>query len=153
GTLRCGWMTPETRSLLEAAAILHDVGYSINYAGHHKHSYHLIMHSDLAGWTHRELEIVANVARYHRRAAPKKSHANFAALEKEDRALVRGLSAILCITDGLDRAHAQNVQRVGLRIESREAKFVVTAHTLPEVDIWGASRKSELFREVFGLTP
>lgn len=62
------------RRMLEAAAILHDVGYFINYSSHHKHSYHLIRHADLFGFTPREREIIANAARYHRKALPKKKH-------------------------------------------------------------------------------
>src|SRR5262249_7042473 len=56
------WRTPLGRELLEAAGVLHDVGYRINYAKHHKHSYHMIVHSDLAGFTHREIEVIAHVA-------------------------------------------------------------------------------------------
>ena len=72
------------RGLLETASVLHDIGYHINYSRHHKHSYHLIIHSDLAGFGHRELEIVANIARYHRRAHPKKDHPNFRRLPSAD---------------------------------------------------------------------
>jgi exopolyphosphatase / guanosine-5'-triphosphate,3'-diphosphate pyrophosphatase len=62
------WATPENRELLHAGALLHDIGYFINYSQHHKHSYHMVMHSDLTGFTHRQREIIANLGRYHRGA-------------------------------------------------------------------------------------
>ncbi|MBC7836047.1 MAG: CHAD domain-containing protein [Phycisphaerales bacterium] len=146
------------RTLLEAAAIVHDVGYLINYSGHHKHSYHLIVHSDLPGLSPREVHIIANVARYHRRAEPRLKHRGFAMLSKDDRRLVRSLSGILRIADGLDRTHMQHVQSVRLVSEPGAAKpasirFTIEAAREPSVDIWGAQRKAGLFEEVLGLEP
>ncbi|HRP62263.1 MAG TPA: Ppx/GppA phosphatase family protein [Phycisphaerales bacterium] len=145
------WAQPEARELLCAAANLHDIGYSINYARHHKHSYHLIIHSELGGFTHRELEVVANIARYHRRADPKIKHDNFAKLNGDDRELVRRLSAILRIADGLDRAHAQFVKHVSVEMRNGTIWFLIHADADPVVDIWGAARKSQLFQKSFGL--
>jgi exopolyphosphatase/guanosine-5'-triphosphate,3'-diphosphate pyrophosphatase len=73
------WEQPVARDLLEAAAVLHDIGYIVNYAQHHKHAYHLIMHADLlgdsgGGFSRREVEVLANVVRYHRRAEPRSRH-------------------------------------------------------------------------------
>lgn len=144
---------PHGRELLLAAAILHDVGYFINYSKHHKHSYHLIVHSDLAGFTHRELEIVANVARYHRRSEPKMRHSNFAKLGETDRRVVRALSAILRVADGLDRTHTQSVRSVRLTIHDGEALFTADAAEEPSVDLWGSERKADLFAKQFGLEP
>ncbi len=141
------------RDLLLAAGVLHDVGYFINYSKHHKHSYHLIVHSDLAGFTHRELEIIANVARYHRRSEPKTRHPNFAKLPDADRRIVRALSAILRVADGMDRTHTQSVRKVRLTIHGGEALFTADAEQEPAVDLWGAERKSELFARQFGLKP
>jgi exopolyphosphatase/guanosine-5'-triphosphate,3'-diphosphate pyrophosphatase len=141
------------RELLEAAGVLHDVGYYINYAKHHKHSYHLIVHSDLPGFTHREIEVIANVARYHRRGGPKNRHSNFAKLAAADQNLVMRLAAILRIVDGLDRAHAQMVRNVRVELRKSTAWFIVDAVQEPAVDIWGAARKSGLFQKAFGLEP
>lgn len=143
------WATPESRELLEAAAILHDVGYFINYARHHKHSYHMIIHSDLQGFTHREREIVANLARYHRRSAPKKRHASFAGLAEADQALVKRLAAILRVADGLDRRHVQGVRSLDVVAQRGRVQIVVTADEDPSVDVWGAERKKDLFEDVF----
>lgn len=141
------------RTLLEAAAILHDVGYLINYAAHHKHSYHMILNADLSGLSARETAVVANVARYHRRTTPKKKHRNFARLAEGDRELVRRLAGILRVADGLDRTHMQSVAGVDVHICPDEALFRVLAPEEPSVDIWGARRKSALFEKVFGLSP
>ncbi len=141
------------RRLLEAAGVLHDCGYLVNYSRHHKHSYHLIVHSDIAGFTRREIEVIANVARYHRQAEPKRSHPNFASLAREDRALVQRLGAVLRLADGLDRTHTQNVLTVRLLFEGSVAQFLVGAPEDPGTDLWGAARKSGLFREVFDLEP
>jgi exopolyphosphatase/guanosine-5'-triphosphate,3'-diphosphate pyrophosphatase len=146
-----GWSDPVHRPLLEAAALLRDVGYLINYSKHHLHSYHLILHSGLSGFTPREIGLVANIARYHRRAQPKVKHPNFTALSKSDRKLVRHLAAILRVADGLDRTRMQVVRGVRLRFERGAITFVLEAAEDPAVDAWGALRKSRLFQNVFGV--
>ena len=120
------WVEPRHRELLHAAAILHDVGYLINYSRHHKHSYHLILHSGLYGFTHRELKIIANVARYHRGAKPKLKHANFVKLDEEEQQLVRRLAAILRLAVGpRPLAHAAHPQRQrALRRRHRDIRDV-----------------------------
>ena len=143
----------EGRELLEAAALLHDIGYVINHAKHHKHAYHLILHGDLQGFTQRELEIIACVARYHRKAFPSKRHSAFARLERADRRLVRGLAGILRVADGLDRTHTQRIGAVEASLHRGYVEFTVHARTDPRVEIWDAERKSELFQRAFDLEP
>ena len=94
---------PIGRDVLQAAALLHDIGYLISHSKHHKHTYHLIIHGDLPAFSPREVELIANVARYHRRAFPKRSHANLAGVSDDDRRLISQLSGILRVADGLDR--------------------------------------------------
>lgn len=139
------------RDLLKAAGLLHDVGYFINYARHHKHSYHIIIHSELFGFSHREIELIANLARYHRRSPPRLKHPNFAKLSKADRKLVRRLAAILRVADGLDRSHTQAVHRIDLALDEGVCVFAVEANEEPTVDLWGVERKSGLFEEEFGV--
>ncbi len=147
------WAGDRSRALLEAAALLHDVGYHINYTKHHLHSFHLIMHADLRGFTPREIEIIANIARYHRKADPKTKHKAFARLKNSDRRLVRRLTAILRVAVGLDRTHMQNVRDVELHVAGGDARFVIRSPEEPGVDIWGAARKQDLFEKAFGLKP
>ncbi len=153
GAYRPGVFTPHLRELLHAGALLHDVGYLVNYAKHHKHSYHLIVHSGMRGFSQRELEVVANIARYHRRSGPKPKHTAYMRLPEPDREAVRVLSAILRIADGLDRAHSQRVTGVSIRIEKSKAVFTVESEKEPAVNLWGAQRKSDLFADVFDLEP
>lgn len=138
----------EGRAVLTAASLLHDVGYVINHAKHHKHAYHLILHGELQGYSAREVELIANVARYHRKAFPRKSHANFARLERSDRRLVRRLAGILRVADGLDRTHTQRVAAVSCETRGQRLRFAVAAASDPQVEIGDAGRKAGLLERV-----
>jgi exopolyphosphatase/guanosine-5'-triphosphate,3'-diphosphate pyrophosphatase len=142
-------MDPADQPLLEAAARLQDVGYLINYDQHHKHSFHLIVNSRLPGFQPRDLLLVANVARYHRGAEPKRKHENFKQLAPDDQRRVRQMASILRVAGGLDRSHTQAVR--GVRVEHRadETVLQLEADLLPEVDLWGARRRADFFENVF----
>jgi len=140
----------QDRLLLETAARLQDVGYLVNYEQHHKHSYHLILNSRLPGFDPQELEMVANVARYHRGAEPKSKHENYRQLSSSAQQRVRQLASILRVAGGLDRSHTQQVQTVRLRMEPGRVEIKAVAPVLPEVDIWGARRRAEFFESAFG---
>jgi len=141
----------EERTLLEAAAILHDVGLYVSMAKHHKHSYYLIAESDLVGLDRRQKSIVANVARYHRKTHPTAKHPPFAALSDEDRAIVERLAAILRAADVLDREHRQNVREVKVRFEGDEVLLELVAEGDLLLEKWAARRKFELFERVFDV--
>jgi exopolyphosphatase/guanosine-5'-triphosphate,3'-diphosphate pyrophosphatase len=143
----------EGRDILRAAGLVHDVGYLINHAGHHKHAYHLIQHADLTGWTARDVELIANVARYHRKARPSKRHSNFSRLERDERRLVRSLAAILRVADALDRTHTQRVTAVGVESGRSATRLILAADADPQVDRWEAERRAGLLRRVFDTTP
>jgi exopolyphosphatase/guanosine-5'-triphosphate,3'-diphosphate pyrophosphatase len=138
------------RQILEAAALLHDIGYFISYASHHKHSYHLIRHADLFGFTPRERELMANIARYHRKSIPKKKHEAFARLTAPDRTLVRRLGGILRLADGLDRRRNSLVSGIQCRMTSSTFKLELTAAEDISVELFGARVKGDLFEEAFG---
>jgi exopolyphosphatase/guanosine-5'-triphosphate,3'-diphosphate pyrophosphatase len=144
---------PEDRQTLSDAALLHDIGYHINYDKHHKHSYHLIAHAELLGMTPAEQVIIANVARYHRGAEPSKTHENFGPLSPADRARVRRLAAILRVADGLDRGHTAAVADLRVRWLERALRVIpVPAEDVSiRLELWGASRKSELLSEIAGV--
>ncbi|MEX2559867.1 MAG: Ppx/GppA phosphatase family protein [Pirellulales bacterium] len=139
----------EDRPLLEAAARLQDVGYLINYEKHHKHSYHLILNSRLAGFQPHELELIANIARYHRGSEPKKKHENFSRLSAADQQRVRQLASILRLAGGLDRSNTQQVQAVSLELVGDEVQMRLAADELPEVDLWAGRRRAEPFEKAF----
>jgi exopolyphosphatase/guanosine-5'-triphosphate,3'-diphosphate pyrophosphatase len=142
-------LPPIGRDVLQAAALLHDIGYLISHSKHHKHTYHLIMHGDLPAFSPHEVELIANVARYHRRAFPKKSHANLAGLSGEARRLIAQLSGILRVADGLDRTHSQSVSSVRTRTLRDRLRLDLDAVTDPMVERADAERKSDLFKRVF----
>jgi exopolyphosphatase/guanosine-5'-triphosphate,3'-diphosphate pyrophosphatase len=143
------------RLLMRAAAILHDVGDFVRYDGHHKHSYYVIQHSDIMGLSAGERAIVANVARYHRKSVPDPSHPNFRELDKDARARVRGLAAILRIADALDREHRGKVDSVRGVVDATKGRLLlfVTGEPERELEEWTVKAKSELLRDVFDLDP
>jgi exopolyphosphatase/guanosine-5'-triphosphate,3'-diphosphate pyrophosphatase len=139
------------RRILEAAAILHDVGYFINYSSHHKHSYHLIRHADLFGFTPRERELIASVARYHRKSIPKKKHEQFIRLSNADRQIVSRLGGILRLADGLDRSRTGMVSIAAPLLSPSSLLLRLSGSGDLSVEIYGAALKSDLFSETFGL--
>ena len=146
--------TPDDRRLLSDAALLHDIGYHISYDKHNKHSYHLIEHAELLGVTPAEQIIVANVARYHRGAEPKKKHVNFGGLDKPMRETIRRLAAILRIADGYDRGHASAIAEIRVRWMERALRLTAVParpNATLRLELWGAARKSQLLSEVAGV--
>jgi exopolyphosphatase / guanosine-5'-triphosphate,3'-diphosphate pyrophosphatase len=145
---------PDDRKLLSDAALLHDIGYHISYDKHNKHSYHLIEHAELLGTTPAEQIIVANVARYHRGADPRKKHRNFGGLERPVRQTIKRLSAILRVADGFDRGHASAVAEIKVRWMERALRLSAVpsrpAYNL-RLELWGASRKSKLLSDLAGV--
>jgi exopolyphosphatase/guanosine-5'-triphosphate,3'-diphosphate pyrophosphatase len=139
------------RLLLECAARLQDVGYVINYDQHHKHSYHLIRNSRLPGVRSHDLELIANVARYHRGAHPKRKHENLARLSAEDQQRVRRMAAILRLAGGLDRSRTQQVRDAVVRVADGRVGIDLVADAEPQVDLWGAQRRADLFEKAFGM--
>ena len=145
-------LPPGGRDILRAGALLHDIGYLINHERHHKHAYHLIMHGDLRGFSPREVELIANVARYHRRALPRKTHPNFARLDKGERRLVRRLAGILRVADGLDRTHACAIKSVRCKVGDDVIRLSVNASRNPAIELDDAKRKAALFEKAFQAT-
>lgn len=138
----------EGRGLLRAAATLHEVGGLIAQTSHHKHSAYLIRYGGLRGFNAREVELVAQIARYHRRSLPKESHADWAALSPEDRVLVSKMAAILRVADGLDRSYGGNTSLESL--ERSGKGWYLTACVPNTLDRQGAREKSDLWVREFG---
>ena len=140
----------EERALLHAAAMLHDVGAFVSYNRHHKHSYYLLYHADLPGYTDRERELIATIARYHRRSSPKESHEEFQRLTGKERHVVLHLAAILRVADGLDRGHRRHVRSVVARRRGKGVQIAVTAEKGSDLEVWSARQKADLLEEVSG---
>jgi exopolyphosphatase/guanosine-5'-triphosphate,3'-diphosphate pyrophosphatase len=140
------------RKLLEVAAILHDSGYFISYGSHHKHSYHLIRHAELFDFTPRERELIAQIARYHRKSLPKRKHDAYQRLKDKDQVLVARLGGILRLADGLDRRRNGLIQDVSCQFGDATITVHLTAHEDISVEIFGANAKKDLFEKAFGST-
>lgn len=140
------------RELLEAASLLHDVGYHISHDQHHKHSYYLIEHSVMPGFTNSESAIIANIARYHRKSHPKKKHDNFSPLQPDQQRIVRILAGILRIAEGIDRRQIQAVKSVKAQFNKNSINMSLyqnTANIYPDIELWGAMRRKTLLEETF----
>lgn len=137
------------RSILIAAAVLHDIGSYISYKRHHKHSYYIISNSELPGFSEHDMQLIANTARYHRKGEPSTRHYHFDELDDEERTLVRSLAAVLRLAEALDREHLQRVQRA--RVEFQGDRMVL--HVKGEGDLllegWGVKKNARLFEDVY----
>jgi exopolyphosphatase/guanosine-5'-triphosphate,3'-diphosphate pyrophosphatase len=143
-------MGERERKLLFSAAMLHDVGMCRGMRGHHKSSLDIILAGDLQPLTDRERRMVASIARYHRKAHPRRRHDHFSALRDEDQQAVSKASSLLRIADALDRAHDGAVD--GLEAEISARKVVIRARAARELGFeeQAVRRKGRLFEELFG---
>jgi exopolyphosphatase/guanosine-5'-triphosphate,3'-diphosphate pyrophosphatase len=137
------------QDLIEAAALVANVGYLINFEGHHKHSYHLILNSELPGFERDQLRLLALAARYHRGSRPKQKHDAYRELSEADQRRVASLAAILRLALALDRTHQQHVEDIRACVANGHVEITVEAHGDAGVDLWAAQRKVELFEQVF----
>jgi exopolyphosphatase/guanosine-5'-triphosphate,3'-diphosphate pyrophosphatase len=139
------------REWLEYGALLHDVGSHIGYERHHKHSAYLIRHGGLRGFTPEEVEVIALIARYHRRTTPRRSHEEFARLSRTDRRTVRLLSAMVRLAEGLDRSHAQVITRLRLRVARGALTIRAAASGDAELEQWAADRHATALADLLAL--
>lgn len=141
------------RECLEAAAILHEAGVFVAHSQHHRHSYYLIRNAEMLGFTENEKEIIANVARYHRKSHPKAKHTDYAKLSPEDQQSISKLAAILRVADGLDKSHTSSITKIESRAENKSVTLIIEGKdgSNLELEIWGAESKKHLFEEVFAV--
>jgi exopolyphosphatase/guanosine-5'-triphosphate,3'-diphosphate pyrophosphatase len=141
----------EERGWLRLAALLHDIGDFVGYEAHHKHTYYIVSHTEIMGMTPEAKEIIANVARYHRKGFPDLSHPGFRKLDRRGRSVVRKLAAILRLADAFDREHLTKVREIQARVD--KGKIFVRARGEGDLglSLWTASRKADLFEDVFEM--
>ncbi|MGE0445729.1 MAG: HD domain-containing protein, partial [Vicinamibacterales bacterium] len=133
-------LSEREREWLEYAALMHDIGAHISYARHHKHSYYLIKNGDLRGFHPDEIEVLALVARYHRRGTPKRSHDEYAQLPKPLRRAIRTLASILRVAESLDRSHSQVVSALELQDRGDHVVLAAQAASDAELEVWATQR-------------
>lgn len=137
--------------IVEIAGLLHDIGSFISYKRHHKHSLYLLSQAELPGFTARDIAVVANVARYHRRGEPSPQHEPFASLAGGDQERVRRLAAVLRLADALDREHRQRVKGVRARVDASTLELRLTGDGDLLLERWAVQRKAQPFTDVSGL--
>ncbi len=142
-------LTAHERELLEYAALLHNIGYFISPSGHHKHSQYIIMNGELRGFSNEEIQVIAHIARYHRKSPPKPEHTTFQALPAKHKQVVKYCASILRIANALDRTHRQNVRSVKAKISNKKIELQLTVVSDAEIEIWAVSRVKDMFEDVF----
>ena len=143
----------DAREYLEAAALLCNLGLFLSHAGHHRHSYYMIRNSEhLTGFTDREIELIAQIARYHRKSVPSAKHPEFGLLSKKDQALVRSCAGLLRIAIGLDRSHGQKVSGIEV-VVGKTVTVYVDARDGADIslELFSSSQRADLATEALGL--
>jgi exopolyphosphatase / guanosine-5'-triphosphate,3'-diphosphate pyrophosphatase len=154
GTLH-QWGAQE-RELMWAAGILHNSGHYISHSAHHKHSYYLVRNGGLLGYTDAEIEIIANLARYHRKGAPKKKHENYQSLGKLDRQMIDQLSALLKVAVALDRRQINAIESLHCTFNAigRELKLTLTPSQAGDdcsLELWSLEYKKFCLEAEFNV--
>ena len=145
-------LTRHQRTLLSAAALLHDIGYHIAHGSHHKHALYLIKNSELTGFSEGERAVIANIARYHRGPAPKERHTDFATLNPADRDSVCRLGAILRLADGLDRNHENRVRDLECVSEGNAVHIHLYSEGDCNKELDEAERRRPVFEQAFNCS-
>ena len=138
------------RLLLEVAALLHDIGIFVNLRGHHKHGQYILSVSEIFGLSREDMAIISNIARYHRRAVPNKSHLPYMALDSGARVVVNKLGAILRVANALDADHLQKVREVRVLREDDQWVLEVDGGGDLTLERLAALARADLLTEVFG---
>jgi exopolyphosphatase/guanosine-5'-triphosphate,3'-diphosphate pyrophosphatase len=141
-----------SRVMLTLASLLHEIGMFVSISAYHKHSMYLIQNSELFGLSQLDLQIVALVARYHRRASPKPTHTGYAGLSREDRVVVSKLASILRVADALDRSYSQRIREFDCAVQ--KDRFIITVPGVDDLSLEQIALKqtAQLFEETYGLS-
>jgi exopolyphosphatase/guanosine-5'-triphosphate,3'-diphosphate pyrophosphatase len=137
------------RTLLSAAALLHDVGYHISHESHHKHSFYLIKHSEITGFTEPEKLFIANIARYHRGSLPKESHSDFMKLPEKDRKTVAQIGAILRLADALDHGYENRIKDLKFKRGAQNVILKLISDEDCAAELKAVEQKKDLFEAAF----
>ena len=143
-------MNRRHRMMLETAAILHDIGMYIKGSGHHRHGQYIVANSEIFGLHRDELDIIANVIRYHRADPPSEADIEYITLQREERILVLKMASILRVADALDRGHSQQIQRVTVERRSETVALRTGGVHDLSLELMGIEEKARLFQDVFG---
>ncbi len=143
---------PRERELLWAASALHDIGMSVDYDDHHKHSRYLILNAGLPGFDPEELALVAQAARYHRKGMPDAGELSGLLRTKDQLARLDRMATLLRLAEDLERSRDQSVREAHLAVDGSTATLELVSATDASVPRWAARREVELFQRAFGRT-
>ncbi len=146
-------LSPWRRELLQAAALLHDIGAFITYENHHAHSHYLIRNVNLLGFDETEIEIIASTVYFHRKSLPTKKQKIFAAVDPRQQGAVQLLSLLLRLAESLDRSHAGNVREARFtHVDQDRAVLEIVSDKANQLELWGLENHRDAFRKTFGKT-
>lgn len=138
------------RPYLEVASVLHDIGHSVSYQKHHRHTEYLVRNGDIPGLADRERDIVARIARFHRRSPPDLHHPGMEGLTLSEARTVRKLATLLRVADALDRSHAQPISKLRADLVNSKVMIRLSTHGPADLELWDVAHEAQLFRKVFG---
>jgi len=143
-------LTARDRLLLEVASLLHDIGLFLGLRGHHKHSLYLLEASEIFGLSRDDMQVVGNIARYHRQGLPHKAHPSYSRLHRADRVRVNKLAAILRLANALDADHLQKIQDV--RVHESEGGWILDIVGAGDLTMerLAATARADMLTDVFG---
>jgi exopolyphosphatase / guanosine-5'-triphosphate,3'-diphosphate pyrophosphatase len=138
--------------MLTLAALLHEIGMFVSISAYHKHSMYLIQSSELFGLSQLDMQIVGMVARYHRRASPKPTHAGYISMSRQDRVVVSKLASILRVADALDRSYSQRIR--DFTCDVKKDRLIITVPGVDDLSLEQIALKqtAQLFEETYGLS-
>jgi exopolyphosphatase/guanosine-5'-triphosphate,3'-diphosphate pyrophosphatase len=142
-------LRPDWGRLLEAAAILYDIGLFVAETGHHKHSQYLVASSGLPGFTDRERNLIAQLCRFHRKSMPGARHAEFLALPPDDRRGLLFLIPLLRLADACDLSKDQPVDEIACQIAGNGVSVQLRGDKI-DLELWAAQRVGEAFQTAYG---
>jgi exopolyphosphatase/guanosine-5'-triphosphate,3'-diphosphate pyrophosphatase len=144
-------LAPAYGKLLEAASYLHDIGHFVSDTGHHKHSFYLVAHSDMPGFTDRERQMIALLCRYHRKSMPAPRHSPFQEFDPDSRRAITLLAPLLRIADSLDRSHEQRVSGLNVHLKNGSMAITLEANADLDLELWAVERVAGAFRETYQM--
>jgi len=142
-------LPPGHGKMLEAAGYLHDIGHFVSASSHHKHSYYLVAHSDLPGFTDPERKMIALLCRYHRKSMPLPRHSPFQAVDPDSRRAITLLTPLLRIADSLDRSHEQRVADMQVQVRNGSVNLALESQSDTDLEMWAVERVADAFRETY----
>ncbi len=144
-------LAPRYELLLQISALLHDIGSFISVKSHHKHSFYLIQNSELFGLNRKDIQLIALVARYHRRSAPKPVHEEYQSLDRESKLLVIKLAAILRVADALDRSNSHRIKNISCLKQKGNLVITITGIEDLSLEQLALQSKGSLFEDIYGM--